>query len=178
MRYILILYLILPQVEWSWHRVESRLCNTVPEWEWEMEMDIRFRRTQKLTLLHVLYQEARACDKLICSLSSKVKKSLHPHRSFQHSWPHHGAGCKGFLTSLWENESSLCSFVSVLSGAAGLDAEVYVLPWHMRRAYKGSKVSILLMTLGKWEQIAGCCSSSDISWVPPCRGIWMGTASV
>lgn len=84
MVYLLNLYLILPQEEWCWHGVRACAIQYQSEnekWEWTLHSG----KQQKLTcfkLLHVLNEEPGACDKLICSLSSKVKKSLHPLRSF------------------------------------------------------------------------------------------------
>lgn len=171
------LYLILLQEEWCWHRVRAcaiQYQSGNEKWEWTLHSG----KHQKLTLLHVLNQEPRACDKLICSLSSKVKKSLHPLRSFQHSRPHHEAGYKGFLTSLGENESSHCIFVSVHSGAAGLGIEVYVLPWQHVKSLQGEQTLHFAGDLGEMGADCRCCLSSEISWVPPCSGVWMGTASV
>lgn len=135
---LLHLHLILPQQEWCWHRVRACVIQYQSgngKWEWTLHPG----KNQKLTSLHVLNQEPRAWDKLICRLSSKVKESLHPLRSFQHSWPHHEAEYKGFLTSLGENESFLCIFVSVLSGAAGLDIELHVLSWQHLKSLQGEQ---------------------------------------
>lgn len=119
-----------------------------------------------------------AYSKLICTFSSKAKKTLHPLRSFQHSWPRHAAGSKGFLTSLGKNDSS----VLVLSTFPSRRSLVWMLRCmfclgSMWRVCKRSKLSVLLMMLGKWEWMAHCCSSWETSCVPPWGGLWMGTDS-
>lgn len=53
------------------------------------------------------------------------------------------------MTSLGKNESSLCVFVTVLSGAAGLDAEVYVLPWQHVKSLQGEQTLHFADDLGE-----------------------------
>lgn len=72
----------------------------------------------------------------------------------------------------WEkNESCLLEF-SVFLFLCSLRSLVQILRCmfclgSMWGIYKRSKLSISLMTLGKWEWTAGCCSLSETSWVPP-----------
>jgi len=62
---------------------------------------------------------------------------------------------------------AFCLSVFVLSQVT--DAAVYALPGNTW-VYKRDKLRIVLMSSGKWEWRAGCCSSPEISQVPPWGG--------
>lgn len=107
------------------------------KWEWMLLSG----KHPKLILLHVLYHEPIARAKLICTFSSKVKKALHPLRSFQHSCPRHAAGSKGFLTSLGKNDSSLLVFSTFPSlRSLGWILRCMFCLGSMWRVYKRSKL--------------------------------------
>lgn len=53
------------------------------------------------------------------------------------------------MTSLGENESPFCIFVSVPSGAVGLDTEVDVLPWQHVKNLQGEQTLSFADDLGE-----------------------------